>query len=365
MLQYNQCFAPTSNNGRCRNKCIINSKHCELHNPRSTKLYLKYKKLSTETKKIDLNKKFDDILDNINYISKCYNLYNNTFEARLKHRKFAIAPNLYDQGHDFQFIDLKNKIDECEDILNRLYISYEVNNKDNDNKIDDLIHGSIFIYETKSTSISQKIKSRKQYRAAKEQEINTYVEKYIEQNKIIIERKRLLTYNLCMCISLLFGENELIDRPKIIAMIFLVGKLNNIDYFSNNFTPRTCKHPTCTCTIAYNLSLGYEYVQDDQCFCQYMELFSEEALKSVFELFLFNKKKILPFVNDINDLYEEYDDYILHINVELVWNKNRLNLEEKSSDEEEQIQYKKQSEMFAITRLKDKYYERELMKNLF
>jgi hypothetical protein len=368
MLEYNQCFAP-SHNGRCRNKCITNSKHCELHNPKSTKLYLKYKKLSVQTKNIDLNKKFNDILSNINYITKCYDLYNKTFEARLKHRKFAIVPNLYDQGHDFQFTDLKNKINECEDILNRLYISYEFKNKnitfDEDDSRDDDDNNSIVIYDKKQMMISRKIKLNKEYRLAKEREINIYVEKYIKENELIIERKRLLIYNLCMCISLLFGEDELTDRPKIIAMICLIAKLNNIDYFKNDFIPRTCKHPECTCKLPYDLSLGSEFLQDDKCFCQFMELFSEEVLKSIFEIFLFNKRKILPFVNDINDLYEEYDDDINYINVELVWKKNRLNLKEKLYEEEEQVQYKKHSERFAITRLKDKYYERELMKNLF
>lgn len=365
MLEHNQCFAP-SNNGRCQNKCITNSRHCELHNTKSTKLYIKYKKLSDQSKNINLNKKFDDITDNINYILNCYNLFNRTFEARLKHRKFAIVPNLYDRGHDFQFIKLNNKINKCEEILNQLYILNEAKNSiDNESEDDDYDEDNkaIIIYNKKSMSMSEKIKLNKEHRALKEQEINTHVNKYIEQNKIIIERKQQLIYNLFICISLIFGEEDVINE-KIIVIISLVIKLNNVNYFNNNFVPRTCKHPECTCKIPYGLSLGSEYLQDVECFCQYIESFSEESLKKIFELFLFNKKKILPFINDINALYDEYEDDVMYINAELVWLNGRLRLLE-NMDYKQQKQSKKQSEIFAIYRKKNKYYEQELIKNIF
>lgn len=366
MLQHNQCFAP-SYNGRCKNKCITNSKHCELHNPKSTRLYIKYKKLSDKTKDINLNKEFDDILSNIDYVMDCYNLYNKTYEARLKHRKFAIAPNLYDQGHDFQFIDLKNKINECEEILNDLYVSYE--NQDSDDTTDsdssdDDDNTSIVIYKKKS--FSERIKLSKEYRAMREQEINAYVEKYIKENKIIIERKNNLIYRLCICISLLFEHNDIINNRKITAMISLIIKLHNINYFKTSFTPQTCQAPECKCKIPYSLSLGDEYIYGTKCFCQYMELFPEESLKFIFNICLFNKKKLLPFVDDINELHQEYEDDLIYIPGELVWKDNRLNLQEDISDQQIQVKKSKTlSERFAVTRLKNKYYEQELMKNLF
>lgn len=385
MLQQNQCFAPTSFDKRCRNKCVPNSKHCELHNPKSTSLYIKYKKLSDKIKDINLSKEFDDISSNIDYVMDCYNLYNKTYEARLKHRKFAIAPNLYDQGHDFQFIDLKNKIDECEKILNNLYTLYE-NQSTDSNDTDDSDsyednsnnNNSMIIYNDQS--LYQKIKLIKAYRAMREREIDDYVEKYIKENKIIIERKNNLIYRLCVCISLLFDkrvnpstgnvdvfrDDYIVNNRKITAMISLIIKLYNINYFDSNFVPRTCQHPECKCKIPYSLSLGYEYLQDARCFCQYMELFSEESLKFIFKIFLFNKKKILPFVDDINELYENYDDDIIYIPGQLVWKHNRLNLQEDLSEQEVQVKKSKTiSEMFAVTRLKNKYYERELMKDFF
>ena len=142
--------------------------------------------------------------------------------------------------------------------------------------------------------------------------------------------------------------------------------LQNINYFNASFVPRICQHPECNCTLSYNLSLGEEYFQDEKCFCQYIESFSEETLTFLFEIFLFNKKKILPFVNDINKLYEENDFHIIFINAELIWKNNRLNLRENISDElDKYIKVKKPSEVLAVSRLKNKYYERELMKYMF
>ena len=367
MLQPNQCFAP-SKNGRCTNKSLKNSSHCELHGPKATKLRHKYKKLCDLVKNIDLNKKFDDISSKISYITACYDLYDKAFEARLNHREYAIAPDLYDQGHDYQFIDLNNKINKCEEILNNLYESYEYQDERDDESDDESNYSdddnSIVLYEKRQMTISQKIRLNKQYRASKEREINEYIEKYITENKIIIERKRLLIYNLCTCISLIFGESELIDRPKIIAMISLIIKLVNINYFEN-FVPRTCQHPECACTLPYNLSLGEDYFQEEKCFCKYMEAFSEESLKFLFEIFLFNKRKILPFVNDIENLYEEHDYHIIYIDAELIWKNNRLNLRERENVSNRNVQFKKPSEAFAVSRLKDKYYEQKLLNDFF
>jgi len=363
MSQYNQCFSPAFN-GRCQNKSLNNSKHCELHHAKATKLYVKYKKLSNLAKNVDIHKKFDNTIDSVNHIHSCYVLYNKTYDARLKHREYAIAPNLYDQGHDFQFTDLINKINQCEEILNDLYnkLSLETNNvvymeysEDEDKEDNEIIR--------KEITLAEKIQSNKEYRAKKEQEINEYVEKYIDENKIIIDRKCRLIYNLCKCISLVFGEEEdLVERPKIIAIMSLIIKLDNISYFKEKFTPRGCKYPTCTCTLPYLLSLGTEHFHEPKCFCEYMETYSEESLKYIFEIFLFNKKKISPFVSDINELYEEYDRGIIFINAELIWKNKRLNLREDMSDRE---QIKMPSKILATSRLKNKYYEQELLKNLF
>jgi hypothetical protein len=330
MSQYNQCFAPTST-GRCRNRCITNSKHCELHNPKATKLYIRYKNLSNQVKNLNINKKFKDVDENIKYVVECYNLYNKTYDARLKHRKFAIAPNLYDEGHDYQFVSLTKKINECEEILNKLYEKLEsISSSDTSNSSrSEEENNAIVVYNKKKLTISEKIKLNRAYRRNKQQEIDDYVEKYIEENKLIIERRLLLIYNLCNCISLLFDSKDTIEFPKIIASIHLAMKLNNIDYFTQSFVPKRCEHPGCNCAVEYGLTLGAEHFQDPMCFCQYMELFSEDALKFIFNLFLFNKKKLLPFVSDINELYEEYESDIIFINVRLKWKNNRLNLLEK------------------------------------
>lgn len=363
-----QCFAPTSCNGRCKNKSIEKSRHCELHHPRATKLYAKYKRLSKLCKDIDLEKEFTDILSKINHVMNCYKLYDRTYNARLKHREYAIAPNLYDQGHDFQFIELTNKIDLCETKLRFLYLEHEsktketIEYKNSDSSDED--KNKIVVYQKNPITIAQKIKLNKERRAIKERETNQCIEKYIKENEDTIERKRQLAYNLFKCVSLLFDSEDLIDRPLIISMISLVIKLNSINYFSSNFTPKRCQHPACKCTIPYSLCLGGEHINMYRCFCQYMEFFSEEELKRIFENFLLNKNKIMHFAEDIFSLYYEYEDDVIFIDVNLVWNGKELDLIEDDS-EREPVKTIKHSKQFAIARLKDKYYEREMTKNMF
>jgi hypothetical protein len=360
---YGQCFAP-SYNGRCRNKCVENSNHCELHHPKSRKLYSKYKKLSNQAKDIDLDKEFDDIQSNINYIIKCYNLYNKVYEARSKHRKFAIAPNLYDRGHDYQFVDLTNKINKCEEILNKLYHEYHYEHYQSSSDCSDdtsSSEDSIVVYEKKSMTLSEKIKLNREYRANKEQEINDYVDKYVAENKVNIDRKNLLIHNLLNCILMIFGESKI--HTKIIVIISLVIKLDAIGYFRKNFVPAICKHPGCKCNVQYNLSLGAVYLQDAQCFCQYIESFSEESLKYIFEIFLFYKNKILPFVDDINELYNQHNEEIIYLIGELIWTNNKFHLVETSNNKITQ-KAKKPSEILAYSRLKNKYYEKQLLNDL-
>jgi len=373
MISYNQCFTPTSN-GRCLNNCLENSNHCNIHNYKAKKLYLRYKNLTDQIKQIDLEKDLGNLLDNIEYYNKCYNLYNKTYEARLKHRKFAIAPNLYDQGHDYQFIDLTNKIIQCEKILYNLYNEYEdEQNKENEEDDEDdedeenenennQDNNKLIVYKKNILTLSEKIKIFKRYRFDQEQEDNECLEKYIKENKIIIDRKNLLIYNLCMCISLIFGKKELVCRSKIIAMISLIIKLENIGYFEKNFIPPTCNHPGCNCKISYNFCIGSEFPDDYICFCQFMELFSEDSLKKLFELSLFNKLKIIPFVEDLDKLYDKNDGNIIYMDAELNWLNNRLNLGEFTRDKK--LKIRTPSSILANSRLKNKYYERKLINNL-
>ncbi len=112
-----QCCAKGENNTRCKNDCVGESRHCLEHITKSKKLYLNYKCLSEYVKTIDVNKPFDDINEQINYLLKYYDVLHKTYSARTKHRQYAIAPECYDVGHNRQFIILEKKINYCEKLL--------------------------------------------------------------------------------------------------------------------------------------------------------------------------------------------------------------------------------------------------------
>jgi hypothetical protein len=367
----NQCFAPSSMaNGRCTNKSINGYKHCELHRPKAAKLYAKYKKLSYLTVDIDLNKKFDDTMLNIEYIFECYNAFNRVYNARLKHRKYAIAPNLYDKGHDTQFEMLTHKLDQCEQILSMLFVLYsktsDINkehkmikdSKDSKDKIT-ILNDDNF----NRLSISDRIKLSREHRRQREEEINLYVEKYIGENRIIINRKNALIDKFKICVVKLFATDIICVCIQTVIIVNIIHVLNVIGYFSQNFKPRSCVHPGCDCKLPYTLSLGSEYFDGTHHINEYIESFSEETIKSIFELLLFNKNKILPFVDDIIELYDKFDHQIIYADVMLEWDINRLKLVEDL--EPEYIDPNKHSKLFAMRRLKDKYYHRELSKKLF
>jgi hypothetical protein len=121
----NQCSAITKSNVRCTNECIGKSKHCLKHVDTAKKLYLNYKSLGECINNVDMNKIFNNINDKINYLSKYYKILHKTYNARLTHRKYAIAPECYDNGHNKQFALLKNKMTECEKIFGELNINLD------------------------------------------------------------------------------------------------------------------------------------------------------------------------------------------------------------------------------------------------
>jgi len=123
----NQCCSITEEKVRCTNECFGKSKHCAAHHSTAKKLYFEYKHLSEYIKIFDINKKFSNVNEQINYISEYHILLVHTFFARLEHRYYAIAPECYNDGHDYQFKHLRNKLIECEKILGT---TTSVENKD-------------------------------------------------------------------------------------------------------------------------------------------------------------------------------------------------------------------------------------------
>lgn len=349
-----QCCAVGFNNKRCKNAVISGSSHCTEHRVKAVKLYMTYKKLSKKVEEIDLTKQFDNIDEHIKYINDSYVLIKNTHNARYEHQKYAYVPELYNEGHMYQIKRLKNLMDECEIILSKLYeklmpeeeIIEEINDiKEKDNK------------NVTENKVNKKINKRdKKYIKDEEtKDIHMWINKYIKENEIILENRKMLIKYIAKYIYELFDEDEDVDLfVKCVTMLNLTLLLHDIGYFkSSNFFASYdhCKDINCEChRVRHDVLLGCSCIYKCNSYYDYFNLLSEDTIKKFYEILLIHKKKILPFTKDILRLHNIFGDDIMFLRAQFVWvpGKKRLVLQANLSPPP-----LKMSKLFALGRVKN------------
>ena len=183
------CSAYSNHNIRCKNYSIDGSMHCNLHREKAINLYIKYKKLCDACE--NLNIKDPDDKNHIDHIIHCYILYNKAFDARVKHRKYSFVPEFYDEGHNYQFEKLKDKISDCENLLSKLY------EEELDNFSDVITQNSEVskksnkhvMHPNNKKKNHQMILLFRKYRNKIEKEENDFINKCITENKLYLESK--------------------------------------------------------------------------------------------------------------------------------------------------------------------------------
>lgn len=364
----NQCCAISKFNTRCESYVVPGSHHCNHHRPKATKLYLAYKRLSNLVDELDIDKSFDNTSDHIKYIMKCYNLLNNTFEARIRHRKYAFVPECYDAGHDYQFVRLKELMENCENILSNLYAS--TNSTSNPEPLSEEDDEEVFSDDDEDdelTLIKQKVNNHIKHRREMEADVDNWINKYIEENEEILKERKYLIYNIVKFILELFNpncldENDMDDAfPKSVIIYTLVHKLHSMGYltkdhkgqFIREYVPRKCRCKECTHYGATDLVLSCKCIIENNTIMKYFSLPTVETLKIFFSILLYNKETIKGVVEDVKFLYNIYQDQLMFKKLYLIWNplKSRLTIEENSNPHQ-----MKASRMLAITRLKKKAY---------
>jgi hypothetical protein len=406
----NQCCAPLGNS-RCTN-FANESKYCDLHRDRAISLYRKYKNLENSINTINLNKSFQKPKEHIDYILNCYNTLNKMYKARMKHRKYAITPELYDTGHDYQLTRLENLMLECENLLSNLYKLYDEQihqggvlttqsecrsegeqsnfNKELYNNVLYRLEGEkenytckeLVLYNPKlhrtsfqnnkllkenyipeDESIPNRINKCKKYRKNIEDDINEYFDLFISLNKQLLKNREILATKLEKFIKKLFDENannisNISDVLKCIIIYKLCGDLYEIDYFNEEFIPEMCPFP-CTCGNfeSYDVLFGCNCTRTKETPREYFNIPSESTLKLFYELLLLNSSKILVFIPEIALLYRIYGDKLIYMRLKLIWYPllNRYKLEEDMS-----LLGEKTSKMMSVRRLKDKFYFKKL-----
>ncbi len=361
----NQCCAPNTSNTRCTNSVNEGTNHCDIHRSHAMKLYHRYKTLSDKVDNLNINQQFPKLQDRINHVMRCYVLLNKTFSARTKHRKYAFVPECYDEGHDYQFVKLKGLIDKCENILGELYSSTP--SESDSTESDGSVEGDL---ESIDTTVKASVTKYRKYRRNIENDIERWINKYIQDNKIILERRELLAKHIAKITLEMFDTygceyDEELDYSfeKCVMMFHLSRRLHNMGYLPKDSTgkknkayvPQKCRHCNCNEYEATDLKLGCGCIFEANTISKYLNLCSEDTLKQYYGTLLFNKEKIIPILSDIKLLYALYGNNLLFMKLYLLWDplKQRLVIEQNMNTTP-----MKQSRLMAATRLKNKVYQK-------
>jgi hypothetical protein len=353
-----QCCA-LSNNRRCENYVIEHTNHCQIHYGPAIKLYKTYKKICDVAYKLDLNKQFKTMPENINYLMDCYRWFNKAFNARMEHRKFAFVPECYDAGHDYQFVFIKNKILECEKLLCELNLAYERKKVTEQNYYGLLENqdGVLVVYEPikiETKDISEVIIKHNRERKKIEEDVEEIMEKYRKENEEIL-RKRDVLQNLIVRYLDQFLEKHNQNRYIMyVAMYSIIAEISNVGYFVEKYEPEKCCHK-CGNYVSIPFVLSCRCLYNYSSFKRYLNKIDDKSLKILYKLLLRERTKYEPIFFDFLKLYYLFEDETLFMNLEVMWNEklNRLVMQQRTLQKEE-----KHSKILARMRLKKKILEK-------
>jgi len=232
-----QCRAPGSNGKRCKNLVIDNNKlHCSQHYTKAVKLYNDYKKICKSAEGYDMDnvKTLPSVSEKIKYLNKCYYIYTQIYDARMKHRDYAFIPEFYDYGHYLQFEIINKNINECEIHLQDLYTQFTEENKEQkditmkeDNKKDK--------NEDNIEVIIKKVNIFKKKRIKDKKETERLIKKYTDENKEIeIQKIEAIDYCYNILIDLL-PINKNFEYHQLVCIVNYLLSLESMGYFDNRF----------------------------------------------------------------------------------------------------------------------------------
>lgn len=369
----NQCCAVAPNNTRCRNIATSSLTHCELHRKKSVQLYLKYKELSDIAESLNVNKPIKDINVQIGHVLKCYNAFDKAYYARMLHRRYAFVPECYDVGHDKQFTILMDKLNECEKILSELY--EKVNHISKLSELSESSEEQITI-----VNLPKKINKRNNNRKKVETENDDWINKYIEENKLILSQKAELVNNIEFFISKLFDpqdEEEAFDFlfEKCVMVDKLTRRLYALGYLPKDYNggpvhdskgkivpdlnPSFLEKCHCGNYKGFDLKLMCGCIYEYNMIFSYFNLSSYDSLSMFYGTMIHNKDKIQAVVHDLISLCGVYRHEVMYKKLYLMWDSIQSRLRIVENPCQTRVKY---SKIMARDRLKDKYQRQQLNK---
>ena len=347
----NQCCAVLDDNTRCIHDSIPGSMHCSSHKDKAVKLYLKYKKLGAKVTALDFNKSFEHVRDHIAYMMKCYVIIHNAYKARLTHRRYAIAPECYDSGHNHQLNKLEQRLSECEKILFGLNVKYVESMKVED--VNDEDH-----YDDTIPDVETKIRNYTDDRVKYEREVNEQMDRYILQNRQILYENDVMISKIMVIVNSLFGIENPTQEEEFISGIVaynVAHKLYCIGYLGPNYRPAMCESCNCGNFVYYKVPLFCPCIKNQDNIYKYFRGIGKYSLKCFYETLLFHTKKIKYVIcnGDIVLLRKACGRKVLKLDFSLQWNVDSRQITLNHIPEPKKV---KMSNILAIGRKRDKHY---------
>lgn len=308
-LPFRKCSSPDEDGLRCSNNTIGSSLHCFKHVEKARRLYLKYKKicfLAEESfERIKNISSFHKTY--IPLLNSTYQLLINGYEARRTHRNYAFVPELYDKGHDYQFVKLKEMMKRCEEIASHIHNSQDTVLKKEEEPKEEI---KTFVEKTKEFK-------KKKIKDDREDEI--LLSKYIEANRAYNEEKKSLSTEISLITDRLISRFLIIEEKETIkkGIICLFMQLDHIGYFETDF-----KFEECSCKKCGNYAIID--LHKLSCDCKecsknsFLEKLSLNALSALKSSLLKKIGKFCKVIKVIIDFHKIYGNSIFYVDLKLI-----------------------------------------------
>ena len=351
MCDQKRCSAPVKGK-RCPNFTVDKNKfHCEDHLTKALLLNDRYQILSKkmENYSIEHISKYKTIKEKIRYLYEYYCLIISVYKYRMLHRNYSFIPTLFDPGHEKQYTILPEKTAQVENVLSELYTQYmkersstnlqETTLKDNSSHKEEI--------DSKEIEIAmEKVKTFKRKRIDHSKLVENTLNKYIRENKKLKEDTDIIVEQ---CLSMLTKLAKISSKckdldsdttyPKLFGLYHLIGRLHEMGYFIENYTPLRCCD-VCNDILLHELKITCDCMHEHDNMKDFLYDIHIDSLKSFHEILQHNKLTIRYICQDYNTLWEED---LLNAKLTLIWDQDVHRLTIKTQEEIEiLLQGKKQ-----------------------
>lgn len=349
-----QCCAPikvitdNSYTERCKNK-IYKGYHCKDHYDKAVQLYKNYKDICNKAYKLypeNVQTNTENIREDIQYLFKCHSWYVKAYNARMEHKNYAFTPENSNQGHEYQFEWIENKLNICDTKLKNLYNRIMIEEKENKNKeIKSSKEKKKVLENEEIKNMINQVNDFKKKKKKEEKEVKKLIELYIKENDNKYENDMKLAQQLTLDFLSSMDDIELpgygneekkIDMNNLYnfhiqAAIFEIArKLDQHKYFHDTYIPeksncKCCRFLPIEIKLFCNCIVKYKNITEH--FYKFIELAKEDAIplmNMICTIVERNTKKITLLMNDFIKLYKVYGIELLWMKVSFIYDGERL-----------------------------------------